>query len=42
MLPYIEASYNKDLEEFKPFRYVNMDKPATKIGEDYISFGLGK
>jgi hypothetical protein len=42
MLPHIEAPYNKDLEEFTPFRYVNTDKSAIKIGEDYITFGLGK
>ncbi|KAI8065227.1 cytochrome P450 [Gongronella butleri] len=33
--------YN-DLNEYKPLRYLNQDKNASKIGEDYLHFGLGK
>ncbi|KAI9019971.1 cytochrome P450 [Phycomyces nitens] len=28
--------------EFKPFRFVNADKQSTKVGEDYLVFGMGR
>ncbi|KAI8065228.1 cytochrome P450 [Gongronella butleri] len=32
----------KDAQKFKPMRYLNQEKNATKIGEDFLLFGLGK
>ncbi|KAI8147549.1 cytochrome P450 [Fennellomyces sp. T-0311] len=29
-------------DTFEPFRFVNTDRPATKIGDDYLVFGEGK
>ncbi|KAG2219510.1 hypothetical protein INT45_002827, partial [Circinella minor] len=33
---------NDDLEEFKPFRYVDSGYPSTKVGDNYLVFGEGK
>ncbi|CDH58659.1 predicted protein [Lichtheimia corymbifera JMRC:FSU:9682] len=30
-----------DYHQFKPFRFVGLDRPSTKIGEDFLIFGLG-
>ncbi|KAJ8660769.1 hypothetical protein O0I10_003412 [Lichtheimia ornata] len=30
-----------DYHQFKPFRFVGIDRPSTKIGEDFLIFGLG-
>ena len=35
-------SGNDDLQEFKPFRYVNSGYPSTKVGDNYLVFGEGK
>lgn len=32
----------KDTEQFQGFRFVGRDKPSTKPGHDFISFGLGR
>ncbi|KAI8065229.1 cytochrome P450 [Gongronella butleri] len=31
-----------DVSEFKPYRFLDTDKNSTKIGEDFLFFGLGK
>ncbi|KAI8065230.1 cytochrome P450 [Gongronella butleri] len=31
-----------DYNAFKPYRYLNQGKNATKIGDDFLFFGLGK
>ncbi|KAI8337992.1 cytochrome P450 [Chlamydoabsidia padenii] len=31
-----------DIDTFKPYRFVNQDKNSTKVGEDFIFFGMGK
>jgi cytochrome P450 len=31
-----------NLTTFEPFRFVNQDKNSTKVGEDYVFFGMGK
>ncbi|KAI8142536.1 cytochrome P450 [Fennellomyces sp. T-0311] len=31
-----------DLDTFKPFRYVGLNKQATKCSSDYLFFGLGR
>lgn len=32
----------EDVETFKPFRYVEQDKPAVRCSPDYLAFGLGR
>ncbi|OAD73715.1 CYP5311 protein, partial [Phycomyces blakesleeanus NRRL 1555(-)] len=32
----------KDVEQFKPFRFVSSEKQATKVGEDFLVFGMGR
>jgi cytochrome P450 len=34
--------FGEDAEEFKPFRFVNTNSPATKVDRSYIIFGGGK
>ncbi|ORX59008.1 cytochrome P450 [Hesseltinella vesiculosa] len=36
------AQNAQDLDQFQPFRFVNQDKLATKAGEDFLFFGMGK
>jgi cytochrome P450 len=36
------ALQGEDAEEFRPWRYVETNKQAVKIGEDHITFGIGK
>lgn len=36
------ASATHDYEGWDPYRFVEKDKQATKISEDYLFFGLGK
>lgn len=31
-----------DLKEYKPFRFINTGKNSTKIGDDFLTFGMGK
>nr|ATF27934.1 steroid 11 beta hydroxylase [Absidia caerulea] len=31
-----------NLKSFEPYRFVNQDRNSTKIGEDFIFFGMGK
>ncbi|KAI8096880.1 uncharacterized protein BX664DRAFT_258334 [Halteromyces radiatus] len=33
---------DKDMEEFEPFRHVGQQRPSTKLGEDFMLFGMGK
>lgn len=35
-------SYMPDLDKFDGFRFVNKDKLVTKVGRDFIAFGMGK
>ncbi|KAG2224162.1 hypothetical protein INT45_000177, partial [Circinella minor] len=41
-----DSDFQKDSKgnyyEFMPFRYVGIDRPSTKIGDDYLVFGEGK
>lgn len=30
-----------DYDQFKPFRFVGLDRPSTKVGDDFLLFGLG-
>ncbi|SAL99054.1 hypothetical protein [Absidia glauca] len=30
------------MEEFKPFRFVDRQAPSTKVGSDFLLFGMGK
>jgi hypothetical protein len=30
------------MEEFKPFRFVDRQAPSTKVGSDFMLFGMGK
>ncbi|ORX60473.1 cytochrome P450 [Hesseltinella vesiculosa] len=32
----------KDLQQFKPLRFLDAEKNSTKIGEDFLFFGMGK
>lgn len=32
----------EDAEEFQPWRFVQSNKQAVRIGEDHITFGMGK
>jgi hypothetical protein len=34
--------FGDDAEEFKPFRFLNRNSPATKVDRSYIVFGGGK
>ncbi|EXX70005.1 cytochrome P450 [Rhizophagus irregularis] len=34
--------YGDDADEFKPFRFVNENSPATKVDRNYVVFGGGK
>ena len=34
--------YGDDAEEFKPFRFVNANSPATKVERSYVAFGGGR
>ncbi|GBB93499.1 hypothetical protein RclHR1_21800002 [Rhizophagus clarus] len=34
--------FGDDAEEFKPFRFVNANSPATKVDRHYVVFGGGK
>nr|ANH61882.1 CYP5311B1 [Absidia caerulea] len=31
-----------NLGKFEPYRFVNQDKNSTKVGEDFVFFGMGK
>jgi cytochrome P450 len=35
-------AFGNDAEEFKPFRFVNANSPATKVDRNYVVFGGGK
>ncbi|OAD78163.1 CYP5311 protein [Phycomyces blakesleeanus NRRL 1555(-)] len=37
-----ETTSVKDADEFRPFRFVNQNKQSTKVGEDYLFFGMGR
>jgi cytochrome P450 len=37
-----KEAFGDDAEEFKPFRFVNTNSPATKVDRSYIVFGSGK
>ncbi|PKC61212.1 cytochrome P450 [Rhizophagus irregularis] len=37
-----KESFGDDAEEFKPFRFLNRNSPATKVDRSYIVFGGGK
>ncbi|GES85599.1 cytochrome P450 [Rhizophagus clarus] len=37
-----KENYGEDAEEFKPFRFVDQDSPATKVERSYIIFGGGR
>lgn len=32
----------KDLDAFKPFRFVGLNMQSTKCSSEYLSFGLGR
>ena len=32
----------EDVDVFKPFRYVDQDKPAVRCSSNYLAFGLGR
>uniref|UniRef100_U9TPY8 Cytochrome P450 n=1 Tax=Rhizophagus irregularis (strain DAOM 181602 / DAOM 197198 / MUCL 43194) TaxID=747089 RepID=U9TPY8_RHIID len=34
--------FGDDAEEFKPFRFLNRNSPATKVDRSYIVFGGGR
>lgn len=31
-----------DHHDFKPFRFVGLDRQSTKIGDDFLMFGQGR
>jgi cytochrome P450 len=37
-----KEAYGEDAEEFRPFRFVNEDSPATKVDRSFVVFGGGK
>ncbi|GES89111.1 cytochrome P450 [Rhizophagus clarus] len=37
-----KESFGEDAEEFKPFRFLNKNSPATKIDRSFVVFGGGK
>ncbi|GBB90919.1 hypothetical protein RclHR1_01800004 [Rhizophagus clarus] len=37
-----KENFGEDAEDFKPFRFVNTNSPATKVDRSYIVFGGGK
>jgi hypothetical protein len=37
-----KKNYGEDADEFKPFRFLNKNSPATKVERSYIIFGGGK
>ncbi|RUP47699.1 cytochrome P450, partial [Jimgerdemannia flammicorona] len=39
---YDEELQGPDPENFNPWRFVNKNKQATKVGVDYLRFGMGK
>ncbi|KAF7727491.1 hypothetical protein EC973_007469 [Apophysomyces ossiformis] len=38
----VQKAANEDLDKFVPYRYIGLDKPASKIGDDFVTFGLGR
>jgi hypothetical protein len=30
------------MEDFEPFRFVDRQAPSTKVGGDFLLFGMGK
>ncbi|KAG0163763.1 hypothetical protein DFQ28_009719 [Apophysomyces sp. BC1034] len=37
-----QKAANEDIYNFHPYRYVGLGKQATKIGDDFVTFGLGR
>ena len=37
-----KENFGDDAEEFKPFRFLNTDSPATKVERSFIVFGGGR
>jgi cytochrome P450 len=37
-----KEAYGEDAEEFRPFRFINENSPATKIDNSFVIFGGGK
>lgn len=37
----IQKDKESDHNSFQPFRYVGLDRQSTKIGEDFLMFGMG-
>ncbi|KAL0093332.1 hypothetical protein F4703DRAFT_1828880 [Phycomyces blakesleeanus] len=37
-----DANDVEDADQFKAFRFVDQDKQSTKVGEDYLFFGMGR
>lgn len=33
---------DKSMDEFQAFRHVGQQTPSTKVGEDFLLFGMGK
>jgi cytochrome P450 len=37
-----KEAYGEDAEDFRPFRFLEADSPATKVDRSFVVFGGGK